>query len=96
MKHSKIHFKEEHGEKIVLFYSCSFASAPNARVVRIFDIASYAIPVDIDNCACACRESCRNTEPNNVPPAIIVGITRPTNVANVGEIQYRDIAEPII
>ncbi len=79
-----------------MFYSCSFVSAPNARVVRIFDIASYAIPVDTDNCACACRESCRNNEPNNVPPTIIVGITRPAKVANAGEIQYRDIAEPTI
>jgi hypothetical protein len=69
------------------FYSYSFASAPNARVVRIFDIASYAIPVDIDNCACACRESLRNKDPNNVPPAIILGITRLAKVANVGEIQ---------
>jgi len=70
-----------------LFYSCSFVSAPNDRVVRIFDIDSYAIPVDTDNCACACRESWRNKDPNNVPPAIIVGITRPAKVAKVGEIQ---------
>ena len=45
------------------------------------------MPVDFDTCACACRENCRNNDPNIVPPAIIVGITRPANVANVGEIQ---------
>jgi hypothetical protein len=50
-------FKNKRNEEKVLFYSCSLVSAPNARVVRIFDIASYAIPVDFDNCACACRES---------------------------------------
>ena len=52
----------------------------------MFDIASYAIPVDTDNCACAFRESFRSKAPNSVPPAIILGITRPAKVASVGEI----------
>lgn len=45
------------------------------------------MPVDIDNCVWACRESLRSNDPNNVPPAIILGMTRLANVANVGEIQ---------
>ncbi|CAF4852299.1 unnamed protein product, partial [Rotaria magnacalcarata] len=46
-----------------------------------------AMPVDMDNCACACRESLRSTEPNTVPPAIILGMTRLASVAKLGEIQ---------